>query len=470
MPGTRLNVKEQIFGFSADITLKNFTEEQRAQTAVALIALARATAPLPSVFDTHPPFFWPALISNNKVDSYYTRMHPTSLKNYAEDANAGVSFQNSHRTREFMLGRSLRAEMKVEPGALVMADEYGGETEDLVSVAADFYTISDLILSEVNTSQFILGVNAGLINDVSIGFFGGDFICSICALDLWDWDCPHIPGFSYNITDASGNLTGQRTAFAWVMEAHLAEVSAVYKGATPGAAIIKAQLETESGRIRPEQTAFIQRRYRTLLSERDVQISLAGLHFKEADMGTTATPPGSGQGAGNRETPAPPAPTPPPTDNPPPAQPQPPQDRAAGEQTETARVLELCRAILNDTETANAELCVGFRAMLANETNFRALVSLARDGRTYREDLIQEALKQGGRALGTEFKSADYLPTLRGGDITLIKRMSDDWKRMADNQLPAGRRTNQGEQGTEEAATGPVVPAEMPEHERATYR
>ena len=73
--------------------------EERA-TPAQLTALARTKALDPSIFDDErfAPFFWTAEISNNRLDAYFTRMAPSSLKNYAEDAKRGVSFQDSHQT------------------------------------------------------------------------------------------------------------------------------------------------------------------------------------------------------------------------------------------------------------------------------------------------------------------------------------------------------------------------------------
>jgi hypothetical protein len=55
---------------------------------------------------------------------------------------------------------------------------------------------------------------------------------------------------------------------AAIENAHLAEFSLVYDGATPGASVIRAQQEAEAGRIRPEQARLIEQRYRIHLPER----------------------------------------------------------------------------------------------------------------------------------------------------------------------------------------------------------
>src|ERR1051326_9124301 len=111
-----------------------------------LLTLAKANAFDPSIFEESPPFFWSAVISNNSIDAYFSRMMPSSLKNYATDADAGVAFQNSHNCRELSLGRSIA-------GRFV-----GGQGNGEARVEAAFYTIPDLQVTELSTNEFIRGV------------------------------------------------------------------------------------------------------------------------------------------------------------------------------------------------------------------------------------------------------------------------------------------------------------------------
>ena len=58
-----------------------------------------------AILAERPPFFWLAEISSNRLDAYYTRMAPTTLRNFGIEAAEGVTFQNSHRFMELGLGR-----------------------------------------------------------------------------------------------------------------------------------------------------------------------------------------------------------------------------------------------------------------------------------------------------------------------------------------------------------------------------
>lgn len=200
-------------------------------------------------------FFFPAEISNQNLDSYYTKMAESSLKNYAEDATNGVSFQNSHKTRDLGVG-------------YVINGEY---VETQKKVLADIYTVRGLKLNaDLDTDNFIRGVQAGLIRDVSIGFKGGiDYkeTCNLCGENYWSYECRHVAGMMYEIADnpnadPSIQNSNEQLAFVWVENARLSEVSAVYDGATPDAMILtKAMREERAGRLSSTMRTELQKRF-----------------------------------------------------------------------------------------------------------------------------------------------------------------------------------------------------------------
>jgi len=219
-----------VFGHPARVTAI------RGERAAELLRMARDMHAFDSaVFDEADPFFWRAEISSSRLDAYYTHMAASTLSNFARAAEEGISFQNSHRRYELPLGRSLTG----------MVRESGGETV----VEVDFYTVAGLRLTGVNTRDFILGVRSGIVHDVSVGFYGGQWICDICGRNYLSYDCPHVAGLEYEFE--RGGVVRTKLATVEIRDARLAEVSAVYDGATPGAAIVKAsRLVGESVRIK----------------------------------------------------------------------------------------------------------------------------------------------------------------------------------------------------------------------------
>jgi hypothetical protein len=237
--------------------------EARAQaaglTTEALLARARERALDASILDDEgAPFFFRAEISSGRLDAYNTVMMPSTLRNFAQDAEAGTPFQNSHNTRQLPIGRSL-------------AGRYvGAQGNGVARVEAEFFTVTGLRMGDVDTDHLIRAMRSGIVRDVSVGFFGGRTVCSICGGDmLTDVACTHVPGLTYDTRDPqTGRPTGTKAvAMGHIEGAHLAEVSAVFRGATPGAAVLKAQREAEGGRLRPEAARLLEERWRIRLPQ-----------------------------------------------------------------------------------------------------------------------------------------------------------------------------------------------------------
>lgn len=378
-------------------------------------------------------FFWPAEISSDRLDAFYTRMAATSLRNYAADAAVGVSFQNSHRQYELGFGQSLTGEF---------VEDAEGQR-----VRAWFYTISGLRLNEVLTTDLITGIRAGLVKDVSIGFYGGRFVCNVCGRDLWDWECQHIPGLSYEVKGAD-RIMRTTQAFAWVEDAHLAEVSAVFDGATPGAAILKAQREAEAGRVNDTARQVLEQRYRIHLpAQRRVwQAPAAG---------------GGGLTSGRRPTPPVFSTTDIHKENPMLIREQVQWQDEEGERVSGLLPTALLEDLLDVYEAQAtlksqvAELTTRQTALAAEKTTLgeraqalQARVAemepLAEMGRVYKADLVAEALAEGVRALGERFSADVYRPLLEAAPLASVKRMRDDWKAAGDAIFSGGRKTIDG--------------------------
>lgn len=337
----------------------------------------------PSMMDNMTPFFWSAEISNGNVDSYFTHMLPSTLTNFANDATAGVSFLNSHRHNELPLGRSLR----------------GVYEQD--RVVADFYTMPGLNLNGVTTDDFITGVKTGLLSDVSVGFHGGQMWCDVCKMDYRSWDCPHVAGMKYDIQGG-----GQVTATVGVDNARLAEVSAVFDGATPDATILKAERMIREGELKPDAIRMLEVRYRRSFSDKR--------SFPGVDLG-------------------------------------------GGKKLELEKVFAQLREVLalsaDGDAVATVASLVAERDRLAAEhktatTDAEALRAKvaelepqAKDGAQYRTDLIAEALGEGVRAYGDKFAKETYEKLLRSVSLDVIKQMKADWLTLGNERFKGGRAT-----------------------------
>jgi hypothetical protein len=419
-------------------------------------------------FKANPPFVWGVKASSSEIDTYFTRMAPSTLKNFAEDAENGVSFQNSHRYMELPFGRSLAGKFT------------GGSGHGLARMEADFFTVRGGNFNGVATDQLILGMETGIIKDVSVGFYGGSFRCSICGKDPFDWwidwenACPHIPGVEYDVKDKDGKVIDRQIATAWVENAHLAEVSAVFDGANPGAAIRKAELMCRAGALQPEIADLMNKRYRTKFSgtgrrwagssvskrrERmpidDNDLLQIAKDAKEeekevlAEAGVTteaetaaadgdalaATP----EGTAAVETEAAVASTP---------------EGASERSVDLLEVRDSKLSVVGTdfpTQLGNFLREAGVNPgsnpeetvrLMAKE--IRSLRLKAEDGEKYRNDLIAETITAGIKTYGNDFDSKTYQDLLRSAPIDAIKRMKEDFNLRSAGSIPIGRKTEDG--------------------------
>lgn len=414
------------------------------KTTDQLMTLAKKRANDASIFDQHTPIFFAIEASNNGMDSYYTRMAPSSLRNYLADARAGVSFQDSHRTRELGLGGTLDADL-LEDG-------------DTMRLIADVFTLPGL----PDLDAFIHRFRAGIARDVSIGFYGGKQLCSICNRSIWSWDCPHIPGVEYEVESRNdkGEVTSRskQVAFAWVDGARLSEISAVYDGANPGCAILKAQREADAGRMTPDVANLLENRYRG--------IRLTGAHrrwpgWDEAPSGLllpdasthlVAGEPNklnSSRGIIMAEQKS---------------NLQPGTEPRTEATTSGAAPAE--RKTNDDNEQFErlvGELTVAAGIPDDQKSDVRAVGAYLRqtikDGLAYRERLISDALTEGVRLFGNDFDEASSRALFARADCEQIRAMSQQWGKQAEKLFPAGRQSQDESDAPTALRTEPALPA-----------
>lgn len=371
-----------------------------------LIAAISERVPDPSVFEQHPPVFMRATASNRNLDSYFTRMAVTSLQNFAQDAEAGVSFLNSHNMRSLGFGQTF-------------AGRYVAGGQQRTDV--DFYVLRGLKLNETANDDFIAAVGGGSIKDVSVGFYGGWYRCGLCDARMQSFfgmaipTCGHWPGDEYPVSDKD-ETKGARVAFAWVEEARLAELSAVNDGATPGAQITAMRArELVSAADTPHDTAErIARRY-------GIELPIPARSFAGAEI-------------------------------------TPPEKEATTVELTPEQVAQIRLALTSAGHAPDADIVTAVQAVVDEarsgrehtaeierlrpfEARVAELAPLADEGRKYRADEVKRALAEGARAYGPDFATETYTALLEAAPLETVQRMATDWKAVGDKQFPGGRLT-----------------------------
>jgi len=185
----------------------------------------------------------------------------STLKNMQADAEAGFAFMNSHRTggisqpSELPFGRAFAGRFER------WTDGEGGvHCRTLLAV----YMLKGQRpngLAGPSTDDIAAGIAGGTIFDVSVGLYGGEGLCDVCGNDIEDRNaCQHMPGSTRQMTpeqvasqEARGVPDGKCSVT--LVDAHCAEVSAVYDGAVPGAGFRKALSLSRAGALSPADLA-----------------------------------------------------------------------------------------------------------------------------------------------------------------------------------------------------------------------
>jgi hypothetical protein len=398
----------------------------------------------PTSLEGAEPFFFMAEISNNRLDSYYTRMGQDTLTNFANDAAMGISFQDSHDTRKLGFGMSLTGMVEPLPESTV--------TTPLLRALAEFYTVPGIRFggehSYASTDDFIRAVRTGLARDVSVGFYGGDMICDICGNSYYDWaNCVHIPGLEYPIGER-----GEETILSTftIENAHLSEVSAVYDGACPEAMILKMERSARDGALSPKAINLLQVRYRLKLPEGRAQwvgVDLKGRNQMEPVEQELI-----------EETPVAAAVTEV-------------VEEVAEEVTEVETeiviepVVEVAVTTPGEMSRVREQLqaagapdnldVVAAAKWAANElTRLRPLADM---GRQYRSDLVEDTIKEGIAAMGNTFPTEQYRSLLGTSNIETIKSIRDSFAAQAKALLGGGRKIKEEKEDNQETPRTPVT-------------
>ena len=387
--------------------------------------------------------------SNDKLDRHNSIMDPkTTLKNFEEDAKAkpGVSLKDHHAWRSFGYGRS--------------ADAMLNDKNELM---IDFFILKNMEYDggsrEFRTSEkLIRAIEHELINQVSIGFYDAREICNLCNLPIrrysyWDWEperegqCTHKMGKKYE--DKNGKMV---PATYTVFDARLKEVSLVEFGSNRHTSIEKQRfLMYGLGDMPNMPESEVAARMRSFMEEfsvkdqewieklrdalnvpsiRSTDEPDAVLRALETEVATLRTTVSTQKDEIADHTTAS-------------------QDVEQGRQ---AWVEKLRDALgLKDVRSTDEPDAVLEKAK-EEVTDLRGQVETQRDeiadlqadagdGKAYREERVEEAIKQGIRAYGDDFDEEYHREYY--GDMPLEKLETHiaQNKKKADAALPAGRST-----------------------------
>lgn len=232
----------------------------------------------------------PLYISGTGLDSYGTRQHVSSLRNYKADVSQGdnVPVLAHHGGMSFLgggshmdpLGRFFAADLikhaepaadraeqrswlEGESGSRVLLGKYykdGG-----YSLLERAYLLRGTSPNGQDIEDTIRRVEGGTLRDTSIQFTlnpviapGSTYLCDVCGLGLFDNRCVHIPLMRYEDPEAPDGVV---MATAAIMGARQLEGSLVWRGAFPGAFVARAAAQARAGKLGPQDIAYLEACY-----------------------------------------------------------------------------------------------------------------------------------------------------------------------------------------------------------------
>ena len=313
------------------------------------------------------------LASNDKLDKHHSIMDPkTTLKNFEEDAKSelGVVLNDHHPYRSFGYGRSRDAKLTANNELFID-----------FAIPKDF-EYDDPSCRFRTSEKLIRSIDLGLVNQVSVEFYGAREICNITQLPIrnsyyWDWDwadegspkekSPYKMGKVYEVDGKKVRATYT------VYDAHLKGVSLVEFGSNRNTAIEKKR----EMRSFMEEVIMTDEQWVASLREKLDIPNLKSTDEPDAVVDTLEA-----------------------------------EVTSLREQVETLR-----------DEKAD-------------------LIADAEDGKAYRKARVDEGIKQGIRAHGDEFDEEYHREYYADLPLDKLEKAIESNKKLGDAKLPEGRSTS----------------------------
>ena len=311
------------------------------------------------------------LASNAELDKHNSIMDPeTTLKNFEADAKdkLGVVLNDHHPYRSFGYGRSRNAQLT--PKNELFID---------FAIPKDF-EYDDPACRFKSSEKLMRAIDLGLVNQVSVEFFGARELCNITQLPIrksyyWDWDyeggakevSPYKMGKIYDVDGKKVRATYT------VYDARLKGVSLVEFGSNRNTAIEKKR----------EMRSFMEE---LLMTDQEWIASLR----EKLDIPNLKT-----------------------TDEP-------------------DEVVETLQAEVTSLREQNETL----------KDEKADLVQDAEDGKAYRQARVEEGIKQGNRAHGDDFDEEYHREYYADLPLDKLEKAIESNKKLGDAKLPAGRSTS----------------------------
>lgn len=360
-------------------------------------------------------------VGDKIVPNRYTRILPELLEVMKQDAQKGVSLMLNHNWSQIGV-QSI-------PIGKVFDARLGDGTQDGESTAL---YVSQYILKDeskvdgYSKNDIINLIESGIMSDTSIGW-GADndcYICNICGNQYYSGKCNHYRGGKYVVNEETDEVKQCIVEVKAPRNLHsgnnvLMENSIVFDGAYPNAEIqsvnkINGVNENNNIKILNDKEEFSENvkiyanSFNNRLDLYYIPFEKGGKAMEEKDKMNTDLPDEEKVEIVETE------------------QTVETQSTEVQEDNNNEEVNNLPNESQSNISFNNSELSELFGE---SEINKEELLRFAKDGKLYRDNVINEALKSGVKSLGNSFNKDSFEKTFKLMETQDIKLMGDSWEK-----------------------------------------
>jgi hypothetical protein len=358
--------------------------------------------------------FTSKMVGDKLIEERKVKLDKTLLSVYKNDAMNGIAFMLDHPWAGFLSSPKPAYNYGRTFDARIKKGDLDGEQWAL---HGDVYLVRGREKDGVSTDSIIQDIEDGVLFDVSIGFSYRTRICSICGKEIWRDGCDHWPGREYDsklcyiIAKPPGNCFELSGVFAgaydsaeiysdsgFIEEQGFELLTDNYKRVEPGAPIYgvysahKGQMLSFARRDSLEKKVIITKEGGTEMDEKkytqeevDALVEKAVEKYKLTDENTTA---------------------------------------------KASNIAPLYITQEQATEKLGKELSAD------------DVLRFAKEGIAYHTESVEEAIKEGVRAMGNDFPAETWKLTFATMSTKQIKDIASTWYKQAKEKIPAGRKTD----------------------------
>ena len=348
------------------------------------------------------------MVGDKLIEERAIKLDKTLLSVYKNDAQKGIAFMLDHPWAGFLskpkpaysYGRTFDARIK--------KGDLDGEQWTL---HGDVYLVRGREKDGVSTDSIIQDIEDGVLFDVSIGFSYRTRTCSICGKEMWRDGCDHWPGREYD---------GKLCYIIAKPPGDCFELSGVFAGAYDS-----AEIYSDSGFIEEQGFELLTDNYKRVepgapiygvySAHRGQMLSFARRDSLEKKVIITKE--------GGTEM----------------------DEKKYTKGEVDALVEKAVEKYAAENKADKDPLYMTHEQAvekLGKELHADEVLRFAKEGIDYHAECVEEATKEGVRALGNDFPAETWKATFATMSTKQIKDIASTWHKQAKEEIPAGRKTD----------------------------